>query len=138
MTIELDFKPSELIENYVYLRDERTKADATFAAFRKEEFDTPMQEIENKLLDALNRMGTDSLKTKSGTAYKKTSVSVTTADTAEFRRHVIGIEGWELVDWRPNKTAINDLIANGEPLPPGLNRSTFLSVNINRPPKGDR
>ena len=60
-------------------------------------------------------------------------MSLTTADSAAFRRHVIGGELWDLVNFAPNKTAINELIKDGEPLPPGLNRTTFYNVNINRP-----
>jgi hypothetical protein len=62
-------------------------------------------------------------------------VSVTTADVREFRRHIIGGEHWDLVDWRPSKTAINDLVDAGEPLPPGINRSTFVTANVRRPTK---
>jgi len=125
-------KPNELIARYIELRNGRTKADETFAEWRKSEFDTPMNEIEMKLLDALNQMGSDSIKTKQGTAFKKLSVSVTTADGSSFRRHVIGGELWDMVDWRPNKTAINNLIEAGEPLPPGLNRTTFYNVSVRK------
>jgi hypothetical protein len=62
-------------------------------------------------------------------------VSVTTADGAEFRRHVIGLEAWDLIDFRPNKTAVNDLVDNGDGVPPGLNYTTIYKVNVNRPTK---
>jgi hypothetical protein len=120
----------------VTLRDNRKIADEKFAEWRKENFDTPMNDIEMQLLDILNQMGSDSIKAKTGTAYKKQSVSITTADSAEWRRHVIGLEAWDLVTFTPSKTAINDLIAEGQPLPPGLNRTTFYNVHINRP-KGE-
>jgi hypothetical protein len=132
-------KPSDLIERFIYLRNMRTKADSQFAEFRRAEFEGPMNEIEGKLLDILEKTGSESIRAKSGTAFKKTSVSVTTADGAEFRRHVIGLEAWELVDWRPNKTAVNELIDNGEALPPGLNRSTFQTINVrSATDKGDK
>jgi hypothetical protein len=137
-TLKIVDKPSDLIASYIELRIGRTKADEAYAEWRKNEYDAPMQEIEAKLLDMLNEMGSDSIKAQTGTAYKKLSTSVTTADGAEFRRHVIGLEAWDLVDWRPNKTAVNDLIAQGEALPPGLNRTTFYNVNIRAATKGDR
>jgi hypothetical protein len=133
LTQELERTPAQMIERYIYLRNERTKADATFAAFRKEEFDAPMQELHDALLDQLNRMGSESIKSKVGTAFKQLNTSVTTADGAEFRRHIIGLEAWDLVDWRPNKTAVNDLVAAGEPLPPGINRATFFTVKVRSP-----
>ena len=125
--------PADLIGKYVELRDQRKAADAKFAEWRKEHFDGPMDDIEMKLLDTLNQLGSDSIKTKKGTAYKKTGTSVTTADGAAFQRHVIGLEAWELINFVPNKTTINELIDAGEPLPPGLNRTQFINVNINRP-----
>jgi hypothetical protein len=63
---------------------------------------------------------------------KKLFSSVTTADGAEFRRHVIGLEAWDLADWKPNKTAIEELVENGEPLPPGVNRSTTWKIHVNK------
>jgi hypothetical protein len=136
--MEIKDMPSELIAQFLKLRKERTSADETYAEFRKQEYDTPMQEIENKLLDAMNQMGVDSLKAKTGTAFKKLSTSVTTADGAAFRSYVIDGELWDMVDWRPNKTAVNDLVGSGQPLPPGLNRTTFFNVNVRVPTKGDR
>jgi hypothetical protein len=124
--------PAELIEDYIALRDQRTNADDKFKEFRKLHFDAPMEAIEVQLLDILNSLGVDSLAGGTGTAYKKISVSVTTADAREFRRHVIGDEQWDLVDWRPNKTAVNDLVEKGEPVPPGVNRSAFYTIGVRK------
>jgi hypothetical protein len=126
-------KPTQLIARYIELRDHKKAAEAQYAAWRKTEYDDPMEEIEQQLLGMLNAQDVDSIKTKVGTAFRKVSTSVTTADGASFRRHVIGLEAWELVDWRPNKTAVNDLVKAGEPLPPGINRTTFNTVQIRRP-----
>ena len=125
-------QPAELIEEYIALRDAKKVADETYAEFVKVNYTDRMDELERTLLDTLNKLGVDSLAGKSGTVYKKLSTSVTIADAREFRRHVIGDEDWDLVDWRANKTAINDLVENGEPLPPGINRTTFYSVGIRR------
>lgn len=126
-------KPIDLIAKYVSLRDQRIAAEKRFAEWRKENFDTTMDEIEGKLLDICNSSGVDSLKTKAGTAYKKSSVSVTTADGDAFRTYVIDTRQYELADLRPNKTAINEVINAGKPLPPGVNRAVFQVINVNRP-----
>jgi len=126
-------KPIDLIGTYVDLRGKLKAADAAYAAWKKEHFDAPMDDIELKLLDQMNQTGVDSFKTKKGTAYKKKAVSVTTADGSEFRRHVIGLEAWDLIEFRPAKTAIMDMVDAGEPVPPGLNYSTRYNVNINAP-----
>lgn len=133
--VDVKEKPSELIGRFIELRNGRKAADETYAAFRKVEYDEPMNEIEMKLLDMLNEMGSDSIKAPTGTAFKKLSTSVTTADGAAFRRHVIGGELWDLIEFRPAKTAINNLIDEGEELPPGLNRTTFYNINVRKPGK---
>jgi len=126
-------KPIDLIERYVALRDRMKLDDARFAEARKEAYADPMDAIELQLLDLMNETGVDSLKTKAGTAYKKKSVSLTTADGAEFRRHVIGLEAWDMIEFRPAKTVIVEMVTSGEPVPPGLNYTTKYNVNVNRP-----
>jgi hypothetical protein len=127
--------PAKLIERYVKLRDEKKANEDRYAVFMREHFGDPMEELEIKLLDMLNKAGGDSLATPAGTVYRSEKVSLTTADAREFRRHIIGGELWDLVDWRPAKTAINELVETGEPLPPGLNRSVFVTANVRRPTK---
>lgn len=125
-------KPADLVEEFIRLRDERQQVEKGFEEEIKKRYGDRMEAIKVTLLDLLNKLGVDSIAGKTGTVFKTTTVSVTTADMREFRRHVIGIEAWDLVDWRPNKTAINDLVERGEPLPPGINRSSFWNINVRR------
>lgn len=127
-----ELTPAKLVEEYIALRDDKKRADEMYAAWQKENYTLPMKDIEAQLLDMLNKLGADNISTPSGTAYKKLSTSVTVADMREFRRHVIGTEEWGLADWRANKTTIDEMVENGEPLPPGLNRTAFYSIGIRR------
>ena len=122
--------PSELVEQFISMRREKKKYEDEFAEAIKLKYELPMADIEQKVLTLLNDMGLDSIKGRSGTAYRQVNTSVTIADGREFRRHIIGGELWDLVDWRANKTAVNDLVEQGEPLPPGINRSTFVKVGF--------
>lgn len=124
--------PAELIEEYIKLRDGKKIADDTYEAWLQENYKTRMVELEGVLLDTLNKLGIDSLAGPSGTVYKRITTSVTVADAGEFRRHVIGSEQWDLIDWRANKTTINDMVEKNELLPPGINRSEFWTVGIRR------
>jgi hypothetical protein len=124
--------PAQLVEEYIQLRDAKVKAEDLSKEFMRTNFTDRMETLEQLLLDILNANGLDSIAGPSGTAYKKISTSVTVADPREFRRHIIGAEQWDLLDWRANKTAVNDLVDKGEPLPPGVNRSAFLTVGIRR------
>jgi hypothetical protein len=130
MNIEL--KPADLVEEFVRLRTTKEKLEKEFEERVKDQLTSRMEEIKVILLDKLNELGIDSIAGKSGTAYKTTVVSVTTADMREFRRHVIGNEDWDLCDWRPNKTRINELVEDDQPLPPGVNRTVFQTVAIRK------
>ena len=125
-------KPADLVEEFIRLRDEKTIVEKGFEDQMKLRYTDRMEAIKNTLLDVLNKLGVDSIAGHSGTAFKSLTTSVTVADAREFRRHVIGGEHWDFIDWRANKTAINDLVAAGEPLPPGINRTSFFNINIRR------
>lgn len=124
--------PAEMVEEYIKLRDGKKVAADRYGEWEDQNFNNRMKALEAQLLDVLNELGSDSLSSKSGTVYKKANTSVTVADAREFRRHVIGAEAWDLIDWRVNKTAVNDAIEAGEDLPPGVNRSVFVTVGIRR------
>jgi hypothetical protein len=130
-----DMKPADLVEEFIQLRDEKQQVEKGFEAEMQARYTSRMEAIKVTLIDLLNKLGVDSIAGHTGTAFKTISTSVTTADAREFRRHVIGTEQWDLADWRPNKTVINDLVERGEPLPPGVNRTAFVNINVRRPTK---
>jgi hypothetical protein len=132
MNEAVKIKPDELIEEYITLRDQKQQKEKEFEAAVDEVYTQRMKAIEVTLIDMLNDLGIDSMKSENGTAFKKISTSVTTADAREFRRHIIGTEQWDLADWKPNKTIINDMVERGEPIPPGVNRSAFYTISIRR------
>lgn len=123
-----------MIAEYIALRDAKKAADDTYKAWVEANYGNRMEELEGILLDTLNKMDVQSLSGPdgTGTVYKKLTTSVTIADATEFRRHVIGIEGWDLIDWRANKTGIQELLDKEEPLPPGVNYSQFYTVGIRK------
>jgi hypothetical protein len=133
MNANTGLTPTDLISEYIQLRDGKAKEVDEHKAYIAERYDQRMRAIESTLLNLFTALGVDNLSAHGiGTAYKKTSVSVTTADASEFRRHVIGSEEWDLVSWIPSKTAVNERVERGEPIPPGVNRSAFLTIGIRR------
>ena len=123
-------KPADLVTEFINLRREKERFEEVAKETCRELYDNRMNEIEQQLLGTLQDLGVDSISSKKGTVYRYTFVSVTTADGREFRRHVIGTENWDLADWRPNKTQINELVERGEPIPPGINRTQILKLGI--------
>jgi hypothetical protein len=130
MNVEL--KPSDLMDTYIALRDEKAAKKKAFEEACKAAYDEPMDAIEAQLLNAMNRIGVDSFSSDSATAFKKMAVSVTTQDMSTFREYIIAGENWELADWKPNKTMMNQLVDDGQPLPPGINYTQTLIVQIRR------
>lgn len=86
------------------------------------------------LLQMLQDTGQESAKTAAGTVYKIVKVSASLDDREEFKRHVIGAEMWDLIDWRANKTAVMDYSAmNGGALPPGVKVTQILEIGVRAP-----
>jgi hypothetical protein len=120
------------VAQYVQLRDIIKQEEKEFKeriAPKKEMLAT----LENVLLSMLKATNQQNAKTKAGTVYRYTESSATIYDGAAFRRHVIGTEAWDLVDWRANKTAVAEFIKTTEVPPPGVNFSQMLTVGVNRP-----
>jgi hypothetical protein len=130
-----DRTPADLTARYVELRDAKKKYEDTHKEKVRDSFSDEMEEIETRLLAFLQSSGGDSHRTPSGTAYRYTASSVTLADSREFQRHVIGAEAWGLLEWRANKTAIQEMVDNGHTLPPGVNYTQIIKLGVRRPEK---
>jgi hypothetical protein len=125
-------KPGELVSEYIALRDAKKQFEEMASAKCRDLYVNRMDNIEAELLELFNQLGVDQISGKDHTAFRTTSVSVTTADGGAFREYVIANAKWEMADWKPNRTQINQLVEEGQPLPPGVNRTTFASVQIRR------
>lgn len=121
-----------LIAQYVSLRDQKKNAEEVFKAWLQQHYIQPMDDIEAQLLGFLNDAKSDSISAAKGTAYKALQVSVRISEPVVFQNYVIQNKAWHLVDWRASKTAVNDLVDEEEPLPPGISRDAAYKVNIRR------
>jgi hypothetical protein len=67
------------------------------------------------------------------TVYLKEYPQAGLDDALAFRRHVIGSEAWDLVDWRADPVAVRGVITaedgDGAP-PPGVNYSCFVKPTL--------
>lgn len=125
-------KDDQLMSMYLQLRDRRTQRKKAFEA--DDESDKAYQEkIEQMFLAKFNEEGSDTISCRGiGTAYKTTKTSVTVADKDAFLREVREKELWQLLDVRALKSAVDEFTEATETLPPGLNISRVVSVNIRR------
>jgi len=116
---------------YIMLRDKIKELDDAHKLAMKPYKDA-LEKLENLFLQQLDATNSNSIKTAAGTFFKSLQASATIADSNEFQRFVIGGAHWELLDWRANKTAVQELVnASGAP-PPGVNYSTHVKVNVRR------
>jgi hypothetical protein len=121
----------ELVAQYVKLRDRLKEADDAHKKKTKDARDY-LDRLNGKLLERLNEIGGDSVKTEAGTAYRTTRRSATIADGEVFREFIITNEAFDIVDWRANASAVEDYIrAEGGP-PPGVNFTTAFTVGVRR------
>ena len=111
----------QLVAAYVKLRDELAVAEAAY----KESISPKkgnMEKIEAEFLRRLIERDAESIRTESGTAYKSSRISVTTADwDAFFHQYVMPNGAWELIERRPSKEAVKQFKAEHGDIPPGLN-----------------
>lgn len=125
-----------LVSEYIVLRDIKKAKTEAFKEAMQMELQGRMDEIEGTILGFLNSSNQRNAKTTAGTASKVEDVSVTIKDPDTFRRHVIGTQSWEMLDWRANKTAANSLAEAGVDLDAlGLDRSVRYSIQVRRASK---
>lgn len=131
MTQALPTSMDDLISQYITLRDRIADADKA----HKEKL-APAKEymklLEGKLLEQLNAVGGENVKTKAGTAYRTTRKSATIADSEAFRGYVINHQAFDIVDWRANAPAVEDFIKSHGSPPPGVNLTLAHTVGVRR------
>lgn len=126
----MDFE--KRITQYRQLRD-MIKAEDEAHKKRMEVKRKALDTLGDIILSMLNQTGQESAKTAAGTAYVTNKVSATIADAAAFKRHVIGAEAWDLIDWRANKTAVEEFVKENNDAPPGVNYSKMRKVGVRKP-----
>lgn len=120
-----------VVLKYRQLRDKESEIKKRHAA-ELEPYQTIRSQLENMLLDQLNTSGAQSVRTENGTAYKTAKTSYKIVDPAVLREY-IALHGLnDLYENRISSTALEEMLAQGKPLPPGIDVNTFVSVNVRK------
>jgi hypothetical protein len=127
MSLDID----SLVGKYVKLRDIKATHKAEYD-LKVAKVDELLNKVEAVLLRHFNDTGVESVRTESGTAYKSTRTSCTSADKSAFFNFLQETGEWPLADIRPGKKAIEEWKTAGNELPPGLNWSEEVVVGIRR------
>lgn len=88
-----------------------------------------------EILQFLNETNQKSANTAFGTTYWKPKITYRVEDKDEFRRHVIGMEAWELIAWGAAGVACEEFTNEHSAPPPGLVRNAVNILYINQPAK---
>jgi len=122
----------DLVDKYIRLRDKKAelkKAQQT----EVDKFDRALEAIERLFLAEMQRTKAKAVATNHGTAYQKTQTNVTIADRDIFRKFVQDDpEHWVFADLRANAPAVKAYLDELNELPPGVNLTSRLTVNVQR------
>lgn len=124
-------KIDSIIERYVKLRDKKAQMKAAFDASTAD-INTAMTRCEQVILEEINSQGVESVRTEFGTAFKSVTTSVTAADGEMFMQFCIANDRMDMLEKRPNKTAVEEYKAANDDLPPGINYRQAVSLNVRR------
>ena len=127
-----DIDIAKRIGQYVALRDKKKAIQDKHKAELKP-YNDALETLEMVMLGYLNQINTDNTSAKGvGTVYKTIKKSASIADGAEFQRHVIGTESWNLIDWKANATAVETFMQEHEQPVPGVNFTQHVTVGVRR------
>ncbi len=119
------------VDEYIRTRDEIRDIESR----HKDElrpYKQKLEELGGVLLEQLQTVGGDGVRTKSGTVYVTEKRSASLADPALFMDYVVQNSAWDLLDRKANVTAVTDYIAEHNAAPPGVNYSAVLTVGVRR------
>ena len=124
-----------LVEKYMLLREKKDAIKKTYTEDTKVITDL-MDRIEGVINQHLQDNGLQNLSTPHGTAYLNTKWSATVSDPDAFRTHLIGQlaagKGWTGADIRANAPQIRQYLEENNALPPGVNLTQLVEVNIRK------
>ena len=91
-----------------------------------------LETLQSFLHKKLNDVNADSMKTKAGTFFLKKKESVTVASRETFFQWMRDNNQWDLADIRAGKTNILAYMEQTKQLPPGLDYSAFIEVQVRK------
>ena len=120
----------EIVGKYVLLRDKK-KAITDGHKEQLAPYNEAMDQIEAWILNQLQETGAQSVKTSAGpTAYLSTLTKSTVEDPEAFLDYLKSTGRMDLIDLRPNVTAVQDFLEQHSSPPPGVRvrRETFARI----------
>lgn len=119
------------VGQYVQLRDTIKKLDEEhkkkMAPYRE-----ALDNLNSVMLDHLNQIGGDNVKTEAGTVYRTTKRAASLADKTAFWAYVVATGDFDLIDVKANVTAVTEHVDTKGAPPPGVSLSSTSVVGVRR------
>lgn len=151
---EIKYTNEELISRYIYHRNKKNRARKFWQAIEAGRNEC-LEVISQTLLQRMKEQGEQNVRTSTGTAFRVTKWSVTTADKVEFVREIVTCivnraleDDWEspeqmidaildsdalaLLDARPDKEAALAYLDLHKTPPPGINIDGSYKVQVRK------
>lgn len=119
------------VDQYIQLRDKIRDMEAKHKEQLKP-YKEALDLLNAALVQHLNAIQAESVRTNYGTVYKTTKDSATISDSTAFWEHVLRTKDFDLIDKRANKTAVRDYIEDNGAPPPGVNYTQVSEVGVRR------
>lgn len=119
------------VGQFVQLRDLKAELKAKHESEMKPINDT-MEMIKDELKQALASVNAQNMKTDAGTVSLTSKISASAADINAFWTWVITQGAFDMLDKKPNVTAITEYVKQHGVPPPGVNYNVFVDVGVRR------
>lgn len=119
------------VGQFVKLRDYKAELKAKHDEEMKPINDT-LEMIKEELKQALHANNAQNMKTSEGTVSLSQKVSASAADINAFWTWVITQGAFDMLDKKPNVTAITEYVQQHGVPPPGVNYNVFQDVGVRR------
>lgn len=97
-----------------------------------EPINSKLQTIEIWLLETLNKIGANSVKTANGTAYKATINRTKVVDWPAALKFIQENSLWHMLEQRVSKSAVEEYVESEGKAPPGVEVNSEVRVNVRR------
>lgn len=119
------------VEQFIILRDMKAELKEKHTSEMQPITET-MEMIKEELKQAMQQQGADGIKTRAGTISLTSKASASAADINAFWTWIITQGAFDMLDKKPNVTAITEYVKQHGVAPPGVNYSVFQDVGVRR------
>ena len=120
----------DFVDVFVQLRDKKRELDATYKVAAAE-LDELLEEARAAMLSYMHASeGQETIRTIHGTVSKVEGVKFIVRDKQAFSQYVKEEDQLGLLEVRPIKRNLMELIAAGNPVPPGLEQRTEYAIRV--------